>query len=290
MVSSVMPVIRSNFLFQVILSSFGFFKIKTTFPSTPAIIKQTKDTNSTQYPPKVYTRNLILFSMKSDFLKHIAYDSVVFGYSDGQLKVLIMKYMNTNLYALPGGFVKMKENLNDAVVKGLKERTGLNNIFLEQFYTFGDLKRYKPEIMETILKANGIKLRRNDWMMDRFISIAYYALINFHEVDPKPGFLSESCDWYDINKLPKLMLDHKMIITKALQTLRESLGKKPVGKNLLPKFFTMNDLQKTYEVILGEKMHRGTFQRKMLNMGILARHNKKFSGGAHKAPYLYSFD
>ena len=228
--------------------------------------------------------------MKSDFLKHIAYDSVVFGYSDGQLKVLIMKYMNTNLYALPGGFVKMKENLNDAVVKGLKERTGLNNIFLEQFYTFGDLKRYKPEIMETILKANGIKLRRNDWMMDRFISIAYYALINFHEVDPKPGFLSESCDWYDINKLPKLMLDHKMIITKALQTLRESLGKKPVGKNLLPKYFTMNDLQKTYEVILSEKMHRGTFQRKMLNMGILVRHEKKFSGGAHKAPFLYSFD
>jgi ADP-ribose pyrophosphatase YjhB (NUDIX family) len=227
--------------------------------------------------------------MKPDFLKHIAYDSVVFGFSDGQLKVLIMKYMNTDLYALPGGFVKMNENLNDAVVKGLKERTGLNNIFLEQFYTFGDLKRYKPEVMETILKANGIKLGKNDWMMDRFISIAYYALINFHDVDPQPGFLTESCDWYDINKLPKLMLDHKMIINKALQTLRESLGKKPVGKNLLPKYFTMNDLQKTYEVILGEKMHRGTFQRKMLNLGILVRHDKKFSGGAHKAPYLYSF-
>ena len=85
------------------------------------------------------------------------------------------------------------------------------------------------------------------------------------------------------------MLDHKTIFTKALQTLRESLGKKPVGKNLLPTYFTMNDLQKTYEVILGEKLHRGTFQRKMLNMGILVRHQKKFSGGAHKAPYLYSF-
>lgn len=228
--------------------------------------------------------------MRSGFLQHIAYDSVVFGFSDGHLKVLIMKYRNTNLYALPGGFVRMNENLNDAVTKGLKERTGLKNIYLEQFYTFGDLKRYKPDVMKTILEASGIKVGRNEWMLERFISIAYYALINYHDVDPTPDFLSESCEWYDIQKLPKLMLDHKMIITKALQTLRESLGKKPVGRNLLPKYFTMNDLQKTYEVILGEKIHRGTFQRKMLNMGILTRHDKKFSGGAHKAPYLYSFN
>jgi hypothetical protein len=140
--------------------------------------------------------------------------------------------------------------------------------------------------MKTILEASGTSFDKNEWMLDRFISVAYYALINYHDVDPKPDFLSESCEWYDIHKLPKLMLDHKMIITKALQTLRESLGKKPVGKNLLPKYFTMKDLQKIYEVILGEKMHRGTFQRKMLNLGILIRHNKKFSGGAHKAPYL----
>ena len=227
--------------------------------------------------------------MSSRFLRHIAYDSVIFGFSEGQLKVLIMKYRNTDLYALPGGFVEMNENLNDAVIKGLKERTGLHKIYLEQFYTFGDLKRYKPEVMKTIQEANGIKSGKDEWMLDRFISVGYYALINYHDVDPKPDSLSESCEWYDINKLPKLMLDHKTIFTKALQTLRESLGKKPVGKNLLPTYFTMNDLQKTYEVILGEKLHRGTFQRKMLNMGILVRHQKKFSGGAHKAPYLYSF-
>ncbi len=227
--------------------------------------------------------------MKPGFLTHIAYDSVIFGYSEGQLKVLILKYRNTRLYALPGGFVGIHENLNDAVIKGLKERTGLHKIYLEQFYTFGDLKRYKPEVMKTILEANGLQTGRNKWMLDRFISVAYYALINYHDVTPTPDALSESCEWYDINQLPKLMLDHASIIAKALQTLRDSLYKKPVGKNLLPKYFTMNDLQKTYEIILGEKMHRGTFQRKMLNMGILVRHQKKFSGGAHKAPYLYSF-
>ena len=228
--------------------------------------------------------------MRSRYLRHIAYDSVIFGFSEGQLKVLILKYRNTDLYALPGGFVEMNGNLNDAVIKGLKERTGLSKIYLEQFYTFGDLKRYQPEVMKTILEANGLKPGKNKWMLDRFITVAYYALINYHDVDPKPDFLSESCEWYDINKLPKLMLDHKTILKKALQTLRESLWKKPVGKNLLPKYFTMNDLQKIYEAILGEKLHRGTFQRKMLNLGILVRHQKKFSGGAHKAPYQYSFN
>jgi 8-oxo-dGTP diphosphatase len=227
--------------------------------------------------------------MRSRYLRHIAYDSVIFGFSEGQLKVLILKYRNTDLYALPGGFVEMNGNLNDAVIKGLKERTGLDNIYLEQFYTFGDLKRYQPEVMKTILEANGLHPGKNKWMLDRFITVAYYALINYHDVDPKPDSLSESCEWYDINKLPKLMLDHKTILKKALQTLRESLWKKPVGRSLLPKYFTMNDLQKIYEAILGEKLHRGTFQRKMLNLGILARHQKKFSGGAHKAPYQYSF-
>ena len=224
------------------------------------------------------------------FLRHIAYDSVIFGFSGDKLKILIIKYHNTGLFALPGGFVRMDENLNDAVRRGLKERTGLDNIYLEQFYTFGDVARYKPEIMQTIMVANNQPQDELSWLLDRFISIAYYALINYNDVVPKPDALSDSCNWYDIGELPNLMLDHAIIVAKALQTLRDNLERKLVGINLLPTLFTMNELQKVYEAILGEKRHRGTFQRKMLSLNILQRHEKQFLGKAHKAPFLYSFD
>lgn len=224
------------------------------------------------------------------YLRHIAYDSVIFGFSGEKLKILITRYHNTGLYALPGGFVQLHENLNDAVRRGLKERTGLDNIYLEQFYTFGNVARYKPEIMQTILEANGHSTEKYAWMLDRFLSVAYYALINYNDVVPTPDALSDSCDWYDMDELPNLMLDHAEIVAKALQTLRENLDRKLVGMNLLPSRFTLGELQKVYEAILGEKLHRGTFQRKMLSLDILKRHEKQYSGAAHKAPFLYSFE
>jgi 8-oxo-dGTP diphosphatase len=225
----------------------------------------------------------------TDYLKHIAYDSVIFGFSGEKLKILVMKYHNTGLFALPGGFVKLNENLNDAVRRGLNERTGLDNIYLEQFYTFGDVARFRPEVMQTILDANNHSLEANHWMLDRFISVAYYALINYKDVVPQPDALSDSCEWYDIDNLPNLMLDHATIVEKALQTLRENLDRKLEGMNLLPTLFTMKELQNVYEAILGEKLHRGAFQRKTLSTGLLKRHEKQYSGAAHKAPFLYSF-
>ncbi|WP_428666005.1 NUDIX hydrolase [Runella sp.] len=226
---------------------------------------------------------------EKDYLEHIAFDSVVFGFSGNTLKILIMEYHNTGFFALPGGFVHRNENLNDAVRRGLKERTGLDNIYLEQFYTFGDTARYRPEVMKTILEANGHMTDNTHWMLDRFISVAYYALINYKDVVPQPDALSDSCEWYAVDALPQLILDHNAVVAKALQTLRDNLDRKLVGVNLLPSRFTMNDLQKVYEAILGEKLRRTTFQRKMLSLGILNRHEKQYLGKAHKAPFLYSF-
>jgi 8-oxo-dGTP diphosphatase len=222
-------------------------------------------------------------------LRHIAFDSVVFGFSGDTLKILIIKYHNTGLYALPGGFVHQNENLNDAVKRGLKERTGLNDVFLEQFYTFGNVERYQPQIMQTILSANNVVVEPSSWLLDRFISVAYYALINYKDVVPKPDVLSDSCEWYPIDQLPSLMLDHPIIVEKAIQTLRENLFRKLESVNLLPSLFTMKDLQRVYEAILGEKLHRGTFQRKILSLNILERHEKQYLGARNKAPFLYSF-
>ncbi len=228
---------------------------------------------------------------KTEYLTHIAYDSVIVGFSGDELRILIMEYHNTGLFALPGGFVGVDEDLDQAVRRGLAERTGLTDIYLEQFYTFGNVARFKPEVMATILSANGLNPGTDypTWMLDRFISVAYYALINYKDVVPRPDALSDSCEWYPVDKLPTLILDHNEIVQKAIQTLRDNLDRKLVGGNLLPKKFTMKQLQEVYEAILGIKLRRTTFQRKMLASGVLMRHEKQFSGKAHKAPYLYSF-
>ena len=181
----------------------------------------------------------------------------------------------------------MKEDLNDAVRRGLKERTGLDQIYLEQFYTFGNVSRHKSEVMQAILQANGHDTEDMQWLLDRFISVAYYALINYKDVVPRPDSLSDSCEWYTVGKLPKLILDHGEIVSKAVDTLRDNLDRKLM--NLLPERFTMKELQHAHEAILGRKLRRTTFQRKMLGTELLVRHKKRFSGKAHKAPYEYSF-
>lgn len=225
----------------------------------------------------------------SQFIPHLAYDSVVFGFSRGKLKILLMEYHATGWHALPGGFIGKTENLEDAVKRGLFERTGLKEIYLEQFHTFGEVNRFKPEVMKRILEANDYSVPPEYWMLDRFFSIAYYALIDHEKVTLQPDAISDSIAWYEIEQLPELIFDHGQIVQKALQTLRENLDRKLIGGNLLPDRFTMNELQAVYEAILGEKLRRTSFQRKMLSMDILDRHEKLFTGKSHKAPYLYSF-
>jgi ADP-ribose pyrophosphatase YjhB (NUDIX family) len=223
-----------------------------------------------------------------DFLPHIAYDSVVFGFSGEKLKILLMEYSQTGFFALPGGFVKKDESLDSAVQRGLKERTGLDQIYLEQFYTFGSIERFQPEIMRSIMRAHGFE-QAEHWLFERFISIGYYALINYEQVNPQPDSISDSIGWYELDQLPELILDHGFIVQKALKHLRTHLDQKLLSINLLPELFTMKDLQQVYEAILGEELNRANFQRKILSLDILDRHEKLFLGGSHKAPYLYSF-
>ncbi|MBN7811132.1 NUDIX hydrolase [Algoriphagus sp. H41] len=225
----------------------------------------------------------------SQYIPHLAFDSVVFGFSKGKLKILLMEYHATGWLALPGGFVKRDEDLENAVKRGLQERTGLEDVYLEQFHTFGTIDRFQPEVMKSILLASGAEVPEDYWMLDRFFSIGYYALLDHEKVTLTPDILSDSIAWYEVDQLPDLIFDHNKIVQKALQTLRENLDRKLIGGNLLPERFTMNELQAVYEAILGEKLRRTSFQRKMLSLDILERHEKLFTGKSHKAPYLYSF-
>ncbi len=235
------------------------------------------------------SKNSKVLPSLTDYLPHIAYDAVIFGFNGSQLKILLLEYHNTGLYALPGGFIPRGEDLDHSVSRGVKARTGIDQLFLEQFYTFGDVRRASPDHMKRILTANGYSVDEGYWLLDRFISIAYYALINYDDVKPEPDSLSDSINWYAIEELPELMMDHTKIVKAALRTLRGNLETHLAGRNLLARKFTMRQLQQVYEVILGEKLRRTTFQRKILGLDILERMEKQFSGKPHKAPYLYSF-
>lgn len=228
------------------------------------------------------------------YLPGLAMDFVIFGFDQYQLKILILEYRNTSLFALPGGFVKENENMNDAARRVLSERTGLSNIYLDQFYTFGDLARYDQVPLRTIMQAKGISPADDHWLLRRFVSVGYYALIDFRQAAPTPDPFSDTCVWYTLENVPDLMLDHNTIVQKALETLRANLDRNLGGNEswaapLLAKAFTMAELQKLYETILGQKLRRSGFQRKMLGLDILERLEKQYSGGAHKAPYLYQF-
>jgi 8-oxo-dGTP diphosphatase len=213
------------------------------------------------------------------FLPHISVDCVIFGFHENQLKVLLLKWKE-GPWCLPGGFVKHEESVDDSAIRILQERTGLDDIYLQQFHTFGNPKREKGK------KVQAVK----SWMNNRFISIGYYALVEFSKVNPHPDILSNACQWWDIDQVPALIYDHKEIISKALDSLRLDLNDHPVGYNLLPDKFTMPELQRLYETILGEELDRRNFQKRMLALDILERLKERKTGGAHKAPFLYRFD
>jgi 8-oxo-dGTP diphosphatase len=218
------------------------------------------------------------------FLRHLSIDCVIFGFHENQLKVLLLKWKDIQQWCLPGGFIYKDEHVDDSARRILNERTGLEEIFLNQFHTFGDPAREKNK------KDSPISPFKNTWLMERFVTIGYYALVEFSKVKPMPDSISDDCQWWDVGKMPKLMLDHSNIVEKALESLRLNLNEYPVGHNLLPSKFTMPELQQLYETILDKKLDRRNFQKKMLSLGILNRLNERKFGGAHKAPYLYRFD
>ena len=217
------------------------------------------------------------------YVPHISVDTVIFGFNGDQLKVLLLKMKFNHQYFLPGGYMKKDENLESAAIRILRERTQLDKIFLQEFAVFSELNRSEETFKD---------FPDDLWHKKRFISVGYYALVNHKDVSPIGDELSESCDWIILDELESqnITMDHKQIIEKALNTLREQISYKPIGLNLLPEKFTLPELQKLYEAILGRTLNRGNFYRKIKNIGILKKLDEKRKGGAHKAPDLYTFD
>jgi ADP-ribose pyrophosphatase YjhB (NUDIX family) len=225
----------------------------------------------------------------AQWLPTISVDCVIFGFHENQLKVLLLKFKKSPVWALAGGFVGIEEDVDQAAQRILEERTGLTDIYLEQFYTFGDMARNYRAVDEHrgVNEAMGGESDKLDFVDQRFITIGYYALVDYSQVQVNPQGMSDASEWMDVTALPKLFLDHNRIVIKALESMRRSLDEKLVAFALLSETFTMSELQLVYETILGKRLVRTNFQRKILSLDILERIEKKYTGGAHKAPYLY---
>lgn len=220
---------------------------------------------------------------KELYLPHISVDPVVFGFDQNELKVLLVKMNYKKQWLLPGGYVRREDDLDEAVVRVLKDRAGVTDVFLEEFGVFGRRNRsqlYFDEFEETLFQKQ------------RFISVGYYALYNSSEINPVADDVSEACEWVYLRQLPEIVLgmDHREIIEKALLTLREKISSKPIGYNLMPEKFTLPELQKLYEAILGKPLNRGNFYRKIKNLNVLKKLDEQRHVGAHRSPDLYSFE
>jgi len=197
-------------------------------------------------------------------------DCVVFGFDGGELQVLLIRRglpPFKDKWALPGGFVRVEETLDDAARRELAEETGLQDVFLEQLYTFGTVKRDPRE---------------------RVVSIAYFALV-------KPAAVTAATDaaeakWFPISDLPSLAFDHADILATALNRLRGKLTYQPIGFELLPPKFTLTQLQRLYEAVLGEPLDKRNFRKKALSYDLLIPLQEKHQEGPHRPAQLFRFD
>jgi len=202
-------------------------------------------------------------------IKQVTVDIVIFTIQEGVLKVLLIKRAIPPFLgqcAIPGGFVHEDEDLDQAALRELQEESGVTDVYLEQLYSFGEPNR-DPR--------------------GRVITVAYFALIS---PDRKlmAGSDAAAAAWYPIDQLPPLAFDHATILNYALQRLRNKLEYTTVGFQLLPEKFTLTELQAVYEAILGKKLDKRNFRRKMSLLRILKPLREHRRGGQRPAQ-LYRF-
>ncbi|MFW5773479.1 MAG: NUDIX hydrolase [Tangfeifania sp.] len=199
---------------------------------------------------------------------HVAVDCVIFGYEEGQLKLLLYPRAFEPVkgsWSLMGGFVRENESADDAAYRVLRQTTGLDNIFLEQVAAFSDPER---EIYE------------------RVISIAYFALIRIDRYK-KSKAEKFGAKWWPINEVPGLIFDHEEMVKQALKKLQQKAGTSLVGSELLPRKFTLLQLRKLYEVIYQREFDPGNFRKKMLSLDVLEKMDQKNSTESKKGAYYY---
>lgn len=232
----------------------------------------------------------LTYPTQEEYLDSISVDCVIFSFHEGEIKVLLNKLLKSENWMLPGGFVRVDENVNDAACRVLNIRTGLDDVFLKQFHLFGECNRLDFSDNKKFIEDLNMDADVAKWYLRRFVTMGYYALVEYTKVNLNVYHDVEELEWFSLNKLPNLYSDHRHIIDGAISSIRIQLGYVPVGFQLLPEKFTMPELRMVYEAIIGKELDRRNFQRKMLSVGLITKLEEKRKAGAHKAPYLYSFN
>jgi 8-oxo-dGTP diphosphatase len=199
-------------------------------------------------------------------------DCVVFGLDENDLKVLLIQrklHPFQHGWALPGGFVRIDETIDDAARRELEEEAGVRDVYLEQLYTFGTLDRDPRE---------------------RVVTVAYYALAKLSDHRIRAATDAMGVGWFGLDDLPKLAFDHGEIVQRAHERLRGKVRYAPVGFELLPQRFSLTQLQRLYEIILGTDLDKRNFRKKILAMDLLVETDEVEQGVRHRAARLYRFD
>lgn len=201
----------------------------------------------------------------------VAVDLVVFAVRSGELALLLVKRgipPYEGMWALPGGFVRVDESLDDCARRELVEETGVRDIFLEQLYTFGEPNR-DPRM--------------------RVITVAYYAIIAADRHVLRASTDAADASWFPLSALPRLAFDHDRIAAYAAERLRNKLEYTTIAFQLLPERFTLTELQRVYEIVLGHPLDKRNFRKKMLSLGLVRETGEKRMIGKHRPAELYRF-
>ncbi len=202
---------------------------------------------------------------------YVGVDCIIFGLIDGELCILLVKrHFDPGMgrWSLMGGFVEADESVDDAAKRVLANLTGLNDVYMEQVGTFGEIDRDPGE---------------------RVVSVAYYALVGFNEHDPERLAGHNAC-WVPLSKMPELLFDHRRMVAQALELLRRKVTREPIGFNLMPKLFTLSQLQNLYETILGESLDKRNFRKRVAEMDCIEKTDMIDKSGSRRGAALYKFN
>lgn len=221
-------------------------------------------------------------------------DCVVFSFASKKIRILLNKFDFSEYWQLPGGFMFKDESAEDAAFRILKSRTGVDNVYLNQFYLFSDPKR-TDLAQNTSYIEKKTKLTKLDptetekWFLTRFVSLGYYSFVRYSDIKIKSS-KNDVARWFDVNSLPDLYSDHYEIVKKAAENIRSKIELLPIAQELLPEKFTMSDLRKIYEIALNRKIDRRNFQRKVISSGIVIQLDEVASTASYNPAILYSFN
>lgn len=205
-------------------------------------------------------------------MQNLSVDNLIFSCNNGKLEILLVKHAvgaSTGEWGLPGDWIGDDESLEEAAERTLTERTGIKDVYLEQLHTFSAINRHPS---------------------DRIITTAFFALIRPEMYSSMKVKSQLDAKWFNVKRIPQLIFDHKIIVKKGVAHLKHKVRHEPIGFSLLPKKFTLLQLQHIYEAILDTTLDKPNFRRKLQKMELLIDCKEKQTGVAHRAANLYRFD